>query len=148
MHLAAGSYASQKAQPKRGRRILLALVAGAGLDEIAAQERISRKRIEKIVRDELSRRWVAPIQDFAKLQIARLENLALKLIGRAQDGDLRAIDRALKILDRLDRYHEFTRANWAVVEPYGEEERERLLNKLNAVAARLRDNPTEVKREE
>jgi hypothetical protein len=34
------------------------------------------------------------------------------------------------------------------VEPYGEEERERLLNKLNAVAARLRDNPTEPKQQE
>ncbi len=148
MHLADGSNALQKSQPNRGRRILALLVAGLGFDEIGAREKISRKRIVKIIRDELSRRWVAPIQDFAKLQIARLENLALKLTGGVEDGDLESIDRALKILDRLDRYHGFTRANWAVVEPYGEEERERLLNKLNAVAARLKDNPTEFKPEE
>ena len=51
-------------------------------------------------------------------------------------GELEAIDRALKIVDRLDRYHGFTRASRAI-EQYGEEERARLMQKLNDVAARL-----------
>ena len=33
-----------------------------------------------------------------------------KLVDRLQSGDLEAIDRALKIVDRLDRYHGFTKA--------------------------------------
>ena len=37
--------------------------------------------------------------------------MILKLLDRLQDGDLKAIDRALKIVDRLDRYHGFTKAN-------------------------------------
>ena len=120
----------------RGQRVLAALVSGAGLEEIATREKLSRRRVEKIMRDELRRRWVAPAEDFAKLQIARLDAMIVKLIGPAQKGDLPTIDRVLRILDRMDRYHGFTRATRAP-EPYGEEERERLLAKLNAAAARL-----------
>ncbi len=91
------------------------------------------------MREELSRRWVAPATAFAKLQIARLENLSLQTLDRGHKGELDALDRALKILDRLDRYHGFHRANPAL-EPYGEEEREKLINKLNVIAARLEDD--------
>jgi hypothetical protein len=126
----------------RAQRVLALLIAGAGVDEIGLQEKITRKRTEKILRDELRRRWVAPAQEFARLQIARLDGMILKLIDRVQDGDLEAIDRALKIVDRLDRYHGFTRAH-RVPEEYGEEERQRLMQKINDVAARLRTDKTE-----
>jgi len=127
----------------RAQRVLASLIAGAGLDEIGLSEKITRRRTEKILRDELRRRWVAPAQDFARLQIARLDGMILKLIDRIQMGDLEAIDRALKIVDRLDRYHGFTRANRAP-EQYGEEERARLMQKINDVAARLQsDKPEE-----
>ena len=98
------------AAPTRGKRVLASLIGGAGLDEIGAAEKLTRKRTE-ILRDELRRRWVAPAQEFARLQIARLDSMILKLIDRVQKGDLKAIDRALKIVDQLDRYHGFTRAN-------------------------------------
>ena len=131
------------AAPTRGKRVLASLIGGAGLDEIGAAEKLTRKRTEKILRDELRRRWIAPAQEFARLQIARLDSMIFKLIDRVQQGDLEAIDRALKIVDRLDRYHGFTRAN-RVPEPYGEEERARLMQKINDVAARLEpDNPEE-----
>jgi hypothetical protein len=113
------------AAPTRAQRVLASLIGGAGLDEIGAAEKLTRKRTEKILRDELRRRWVAPAQEFARLQIARLDSMILKLSDRVQEGDLKAIDRALKIVDRLDRYHGFTRANRAP-EQYGEEERARL----------------------
>jgi len=126
----------------RAQRVLASLIGGAGLDEIGFKEKITRKRTEKILRDELRRRWVAPAQEFARLQIARLDGMILKLIDRVQKGELDAIDRALKIVDRLDRYHGFTRANRGV-EPYGEEERARLLQKLNDVAERLQSETPE-----
>ena len=47
-------------------------------------------------------------------------------MDRIESGDLEAIDRALKIVDRLDRYHGFPRASPAI-EQYGEEERARLM---------------------
>jgi hypothetical protein len=128
--------ASKDAHPSRAQRVLAALIGGAGLDAIGAREKLPTKRVEAIVREELGQRWVAPMADFAKLQIARLESLSLQLLDRIQKGELEAVDQALKIFDRLDRYHGFSRASPAL-EPYGEEERKRLLDKLNTIAARL-----------
>jgi hypothetical protein len=69
--------------------------------------------------------------------------MLLKLLERLENGDLEAIDRAVKIVDRLDRYHGFTKAK-RIPEQYGEEERARLLKKLNEVAERLQsEKPAE-----
>ena len=127
---------SKRACVTRAQRVLASLIAGAGVDEIGAAERLTRKRTESILRQELRNRWVAPAEDFARLQIARLEQMFLKLLDRLQDGDLKALDRALKIVDRLDRYHGFTKAT-RIPEPYGEEDRAKLLKKMNEIADRL-----------
>jgi hypothetical protein len=127
---------SKRSRVNRARRVLAALIAGAGVDEIGATERLTRKRTESIVRQEQRNRWVAAAEGFARLQIARLEQMILKLLERLQNGDLKAIDRALKIVDRLDRYHGFTKAT-RIPEQYGEEERARLLKKVNEIADRL-----------
>src|SRR5579862_2727834 len=92
------------------QRVLASLVAGAGVDEISATEQLTRKRTETILRDALRSRWIAPAEEFARLQIARLERMIAKLVDRLQNGDLEAIDRALKIVDRLDRYHGFSKS--------------------------------------
>lgn len=128
---------ARKAAPaRRGPQILLALVAGAGVDAIAEQEGLSRKRVEKILRDELRRRWIAPAEDYARLQIVRLEAMSGKLAAKAERGDLPAIDRMLKILDRLDRYHGFSRLTPAMSNEY-EGAHARLMAKINSAAARL-----------
>jgi hypothetical protein len=54
-------------------------------------------------------------------------------MAMANDGELGAIDRILKILDRLDRYRGFSPA--ASEEPE-EDMRERILRKLSEVDAR------------
>ena len=133
--------------PKRSRatlaqRVLAALIGGAAVDEIMRAERLTRKRTENILRQELRDRWVAPAEEFARVQIARLERMIAKLVDRLQKGDLEAIDRALKIVDRLDRYHGFTKAR-RLAEQYGDEERVRLLKKLNEVAERLQSQKPE-----
>ena len=131
--------APRGAKLSRVQRIIAALIGGAGPDVIGQKEKLPAKRVESILRDALAERWVAPATTFAKLQIARLENLRLQALDRGHKGELKALDRALKILDRLDRYHGFHRANPAL-EPYGDEEREKLINKLNVIAARLEDD--------
>ena len=134
---------SKRSGSTRAQRVLASLIAGAGVDEISAAEQLTRKRTESILRQELRNRWVAPAEEFARLQIARLEQMILKLLDRLQNGDLKAIDRALKIVDRLDRYHGFTKAK-RVPEQYGEEERARLLKKINEIADRLQpEQPAE-----
>jgi len=140
------SYLPARPKPtrsSRAKRILASLVAGAGVAEIATAERLTRKRTETLLRQELRNRWVAPTEDFARLQIARLEQMLLKLLHGLQDGDLKAIDRAVRIVDRLDRYHGFTKAKRLPAQ-YGEEERVRLLKKINDVVARLQpEKPAE-----
>jgi hypothetical protein len=134
---------SNRSKVTRAQRILALLIDGAGVDEIGAAERLTRKRTESILRQELRNHWVAPAEDFARLQIARLEQMLLKLLDRLQNGDLKAIDRAIRIVDRLDRYHGFTKAK-RVPEQYGEEERARLLKKVNEIADRLQpEQPAE-----
>jgi hypothetical protein len=133
----------KRSTPSRARRALASLIAGAGVDEISAAERLTRKRTESLLRQELRSRWVAPAEEFARLQIARLERMILNLLERIRNGELEAIDRALKIVDRLDRYHGFSRAN-RVSEQYGEEERARLRKKVNEIVERLRaERPAE-----
>ena len=69
--------------------------------------------------------------------------MLLKLLHGLQDGDLKAIDRAVKIVDRLDRYHGFTKAKRFPAQ-YGDEERARLLKKINDAVARLQpETPAE-----
>ena len=46
-----------RGNPRADPRILAALLAGKNLDEVAKEQRLSRKRVEKVLRDELHRRW-------------------------------------------------------------------------------------------
>ena len=128
--------ARKVAPARRGPEILAALVAGESLDAIAKREALSHKRVEKLLRDELRRRWIAPAEDYARLQIVRLEAMSARLAANAEHGELPAIDRMLKILDRLDRYHGFSKLT-PTPSSYDEGGRERLLTKLNTMATRM-----------
>ena len=128
--------ASADAGPARARRIFSLFLRSLGLDAIGAEEQAPVKTVQAIVQEELDRRWVPSAADFAKLQIARLESLAQRLPGGMEREQCRSVDRMLKIIDRLDRYHGFTRASPAP-EQYDEDARARLLEKINAIADRL-----------
>jgi hypothetical protein len=101
--------ARRRARVAHGPTVLAAMISGVSLGEIARSEKISPKRAEKLLRDELHKRWIAPGRDYARLQIARLESIASLLKEKAKEGHLPTIDRLLKVLDRLDRYHGFNK---------------------------------------
>jgi hypothetical protein len=128
--------ARKPAPPRPGARILAALISGASVDDISMEQNMSRKRVEKSLRDELQRRWIAPASDYARLQIARLEAIGAKLNHKAAKGDLASIDRLLRIMDRLDRYHGFSKLTPAMSDEYAGSH-ERLMAKINGNAARL-----------
>ncbi|RBP15906.1 hypothetical protein DFR50_107176 [Roseiarcus fermentans] len=130
--------AASPVSPHRARRMFAALIGGAGPEEIGAEENLGADAVARALSAELARRWTPTVGEYAKIQIARLETFCLRLMDRVEAGELAAVDRALKILDRLDRYHGFHRASPAL-EPYLETHRERLLAKLNAAAANLAD---------
>ena len=126
----------KSARARHRAKIVAALVAGQSVEAVADGEGLTRKRVETLLRDELRRRWVAPSADHARLQIARLEAMAATLAPLAAAGETAAIDRVLKIIDRLDRYHGFNKLAPANDAPH-EGGRERLLAKLNAMAERM-----------
>jgi hypothetical protein len=93
----------------------------------------SRERVRQIVAQSLDEREGGTRLDLARAQIARLEP-ALRLAAHGvADGELRAIDRLLKVLDRLDKYGAVTEA--AASDHEGG--RERLLARLNRMAERM-----------
>jgi hypothetical protein len=88
---------------KRARRVFARLMAGESIRAIAAAKTLSVRRVKQIVREQLDRRDANPADDFALLQIARLER-ALDLIGGQIDaGKPSAAHAFVRILDHLNR---------------------------------------------
>jgi hypothetical protein len=88
---------------QRAQRIFARLIAGGSMRAIAASESLSVRRVQQIVREQLDRRDANPADDFALLQIARLER-ALDLIGGEIDaGKPSAAHAFVRILDHLNR---------------------------------------------
>jgi hypothetical protein len=78
-------------------------MGGESIRAIAASESLSVRRVQQIVREQLDRRDANPADDYALLQIARLER-ALDLIGGQIDaGKPSAAHAFVRILDQLNR---------------------------------------------
>ena len=117
----------------RRKRVFARLRDGWAYDEVAREEGLTSGRIRQIVGETLKRRIVDDGADHAKLQLARLAP-AMRLAGEAvAGGDVKAIAPLLKVLDRLDRYQKIAKAN----QEYDDGARERLMAKINRVAANL-----------
>jgi hypothetical protein len=121
------------ARDLRRLRVLASVQAGLSYAAIGRAEGLSRERVRQIVVQALDHGQSDSKLDHARVQIARLEP-ALRLSAQAvAGGDLSAIDRLLRVLDRLDKYSAVEGA--AAGENAGG--RERLLAKLNAMAERM-----------
>ena len=118
-----------------GPRALELLARGQSVDSIADARNSPRARVERILRAELKAISIRPARDYAKLQIARLESMVGRLIEKADAGDLAAVDRILKIFDRLDRYHGFAKLPPADSQS-SDQAYEELMKKLAEMAAR------------
>jgi hypothetical protein len=86
-------------------RIFARMLEGQAYNSIAAAEGITPRRVRKIVQEALLKNSVRPQRDFVLVQIARMEG-ALRLVEqKLQDGNLNAVDRLVKVLEKLDLYH-------------------------------------------
>ncbi len=122
----------------RRERIMERVREGRSYEEIAQGEGLSRERIRQIVVEALQRREVDAQRDHAQLQMLRLAP-ALRLAARGvAEGDRRSIGELIRVLDRLDKYQA---TGGGAEAAYDEEARERLLNKLNAMARRMGVKP-------
>ena len=117
---------------ERRIRIMGMVRSGFSYEAIASGEQISRERVRQIVVVALAAKGGTP-GDHMRVQRARLEP-ALRLAARGvANGKLSAIPQLLRVLERLDKYDAVADAAPA----YDDNAREKLLAKLDRVAARL-----------
>ena len=92
---------------KRDLRFVEKLAAGATIEEIAASEGISIKWARERKAALLASRVIDTPHEFIKLQIRRLSEAMLVSYSAMSLGDLKAVDKVIKVARELDRYHGF-----------------------------------------
>jgi hypothetical protein len=116
--------AEREAEPKRPRsrlearreraeravRLFNLLKAGVPVAVIALQEGLSPRRARELIQESLDRREVDPPAGFVQLQIGRLSDAMMVAHSAMMEGNMQALDRVLRIVGELDRYHGFARA--------------------------------------
>jgi intein/homing endonuclease len=132
---------------RRRLRIFARMQQGCSYETIAQEEHLSRERVRQIVKETLDERKVDPTTDHTRLQLARLDP-ALKIVAeKVAEGDLKAVDRLLRILDKMDKYQ-----SSIVLEDNPEESdddaRERILKILSDVDERRRGYEEDEAREQ
>jgi hypothetical protein len=97
--------AARRKRIERERRIISLLNVGVSIGEIAAQERLSLKRMRNLVREILAQRMPRPPAEFVALQISRLNEALLVSYSAMGGANLKAVDRVVRIARELDHYH-------------------------------------------
>src|SRR5208337_1499364 len=97
--------AARLAKARRESRIFDLLNRGVSVAEIAARENVTEKRMRALISEILARRMPEPPAEFVALQLSRLNEALLVAYGAMSGANLRAVDRVVKIVRELDRYH-------------------------------------------
>ena len=107
--------AARQAKARRERRIIASLNRGASVAVIAEWEDVGEKRMRALVRDILARRMPEPPTQFLAMQVSRLNEALVVSFDAMSGSNLQAVDRVVKIVRELDRYHGFVAAErWAL----------------------------------
>jgi hypothetical protein len=85
-------------------RLLNLLASGVRTAELALQEGVSPRRMRDRIAAAQARREVEPAASFAPLQVARLSDAMMVAYAAMMGGDLKALDRVLRIGRELERY--------------------------------------------
>ena len=103
--------ATRREKAKREARVVSLLNRGVSIPEIAAEEGLSLKRMRNLVREILAERMPQPPAEFLALQVSRLNEALLVSYGAMHTSTLgpnfEAVDRVVRIVRELDRYHGF-----------------------------------------
>jgi hypothetical protein len=83
------------------------LTAGVSVAEVACAEDLTPRRVRQLVAETLAERAVDTPVGFIPLQIGRLSDAMRVAHAKMMAGDLQALDRVVKIVGELDRYHGF-----------------------------------------
>ena len=106
---------------EREARIVSLLNRSIAVPEIAAREHLSLKRMRNLVREILAQRMPQPPDEFLALQVSRLNEALLVSYSAMHTSGLganfEAVDRVVKIVRELDRYHGFAPRDGAIRGP-------------------------------
>jgi hypothetical protein len=96
---------------EREQRIVSLLNRGVSIPEIAAQQGVSLKRMRNLVHEILAERMPQSPAEFLALQVSRLNEALLvsySAMHTTRAGtNFEAVDRVVRIVRELDRYHGF-----------------------------------------
>jgi hypothetical protein len=102
--------AGRRAKFERERLIVDCLNRGVSAAEIARPIGVTEKRMRALTKEILARRMPAAPEDFAALQVSRLNEALLAAYGAMSAENLRAVALVVRIVRELDRYHGFAAA--------------------------------------
>ena len=91
----------------RERRIVDWLNRGVSMAELAAREGVTLRRMQILVKAILARRGPPAPAEYLALQTSRLNEAMLVAYSAMASGDLRAVDRVVRLVREMDRYHGF-----------------------------------------
>jgi hypothetical protein len=102
--------AARRAKFERERLIVDSLNRGVAVAEIAERIGVTEKRMRALVHEILARRMPAAPEDFAALQVSRLNQALLIAYGAMSAENLKAVALVVRIVRELDRHHGFVAA--------------------------------------
>jgi hypothetical protein len=111
------THAARLAKFKREQLIVDYLNRGVSVAEIAAHVGVGEKRMRAVIREILARRMPAPPEEFVAIQVSRLNEALLVAYSAMSGMNLKAVDRVVKIVRELDRYHGLVAAERRLSEP-------------------------------
>jgi transposase-like protein len=109
--------ATRWARFERERLIVGYLNRGLSVAEIARRLGVAEKSMRALVKDILARRRPAPPEEFAALQMSRLNGALLVAYSAMSPDNLRAVGLVVSIVRELDRYHDFVHAGRGYAPP-------------------------------
>lgn len=102
---------ARKAKADRERQIVGLLNRGLSVAEIASRSGVSIKHMRNLVRKILAERMPQPPAEYLALQVSRLNEALLvsysAMHNSATGTNFEAVDRVVRIVRELDRYHGF-----------------------------------------
>jgi DNA-binding CsgD family transcriptional regulator len=101
---------TQRAKSERNFRLFNMLKAGAPMTEIARQEGLSVRRARTLISAILASREIDPPPGFLQAQVGRLNDAMMIAHSAMMSGNLQAVDRVVRLVNELNRYHGFGRA--------------------------------------
>src|SRR5271169_5610898 len=91
-------------------RIQERLAMGLTVAHVARVEQLTVRRVRQIIAETLASREIDPPAGFVQFQIARLSEAMIVARTMMMQGNLRAMDRLIRLTSELDRYHGFALA--------------------------------------